>query len=106
MSILPGLQVLDRVVGAAVAERQLEGLEADRAAEQLVAEADADDRPLADQLADGLDDVVERRRVAGAVGEEDEVGLAASSTSSRGRRAGQQGQPAIALAELADDAIA
>ena len=48
MSILPGLEVLDRVVRAAVAERQLEGLEADRAAEQLVAEADARHRHLAD----------------------------------------------------------
>jgi hypothetical protein len=40
----PGLEVLDRVVGAAVAERQLVGVEADRAAEQLVAEADPEDR--------------------------------------------------------------
>ena len=39
-----GLEVLDRVVGAAVAEAQLVGLEADGAAEQLVAEADAEDR--------------------------------------------------------------
>ena len=36
----PGLQVAHRVVGAAVAEGQLEGLQADRPAEQLVAEAD------------------------------------------------------------------
>ena len=36
-----GAQVLDRVVGAAVAEGQLVGLQADRAAQQLVAEADA-----------------------------------------------------------------
>ena len=94
------LQVLDRVVGAAVAEGQLVGLEADGAAEQLVAEADAEDRPLADQLADGLDDVAERRRVAGAVGEEDDVGVlgraparrswcrAAGSAGSRARAAG------------------
>ena len=71
-----GLEVLDRVVGAAVAERQLEGLEADRAAEQLVAEADAEHRPRADELAERVDDVVERGRVAGAVGEEDRVGVA------------------------------
>ena len=63
------------MVGAAVAEGQLEGLEADRAAEQLVAEADAEDGLAADQLADGVDDVVERRGVAGAVGEEDDVGV-------------------------------
>ena len=40
------------MVGAAVAERQLEGLEAHRAAEQLVAQADAEHGALADQLAD------------------------------------------------------
>ena len=45
----PGAQVLDRVVRAAVAERQLERLEADRAAQQLVAEADAEHRPLPDE---------------------------------------------------------
>src|SRR6185436_2092194 len=38
-----GLEILDRVVRAAVAERQLVCLEADRAAEELVAEADAPD---------------------------------------------------------------
>src|ERR1044072_7605333 len=44
-------QLLDRMVGAAVAEGQLEGLQADGAAEQLVAEADAEERLVADQLA-------------------------------------------------------
>ena len=53
----PGLQVLDGVVGAAVAEGQLEGLQADRAAEQLVAEADAPHGLAADELAHRLDDV-------------------------------------------------
>ena len=81
ISTRPGRQVLDRVVGAVVAERQLVGLEADRAAEQLVAEADAEHRHLADEPADGLDDVVERGGVAGAVGEEDASGSLASSSS-------------------------
>ena len=45
---LARLEVLDRVVGAAVAERQLERLEPDRAAQELVAEADADHGRLAD----------------------------------------------------------
>ena len=85
----PGRQVLDRVVGAAVAERQLERLQADRAAQQLVAEADAPDRPAADELAHRLDDVVERRRVAGAVGEEDRVGVGGQQLV-RGRGAGVQ----------------
>src|SRR3954462_2026434 len=38
----PGLEVLDRMVAAAVAEGQLEGLQPDRAAQQLMAEADAE----------------------------------------------------------------
>ena len=81
-----GLEVLDRVVGAAVAEGELEGLEPDRPAEELVAEADADDRLLADDAADVVDDVVERRRVAGAVGEEDEVGVAREHLARRSCR--------------------
>ena len=52
-----------------------------------------------------LDDVVERRRVAGAVGEEDEVGVLGEHLLGAGR-AGQQRQPAVALAQLADDARA
>ena len=78
-----GLEVLDRVVGAAVAERELGRLQADGAAEQLVAEADAEHRQLADQLADRVDDVAERRRVAGAVGEEDGVGVAGQQVAPR-----------------------
>ena len=97
-----GLEVLDRVVRAAVAERELEGLEADRPAEQLVAEADADHRALADDLAHRVDDVVERGRVAGAVGEEDQVGVAAEDLLG-GRRAGKQRHPAVPLAELPND---
>src|SRR4051795_5436825 len=52
-----GLEVLDRVVAAAVAEGQLEGLQAHRAAQQLMAEADAERRALADEAAQGRDDV-------------------------------------------------
>ena len=46
-------QVLDGVVGAAVAEGQLERVQAHRAAQQLVAQADAPDRQLAHQAAQG-----------------------------------------------------
>ena len=59
--------------------------------------------PPADQLADGVDDVAERRRVAGAVGEEDQVGVLGEDVLGGGR-AGQQGEAAAALAQLADDA--
>ena len=40
-----GGRLVDRVVGAAVPERQLERLEPERAPEQLMAEADAVERP-------------------------------------------------------------
>src|ERR671925_431127 len=68
----PRPQVLDRVVGAAVPEGKLEGVKADRAAQKLMAEADADHGPLADHAPDGLDDVAERRGIAGTVREKDE----------------------------------
>ena len=70
-----GAQVLDRVVGAAVAERELERLQARGAREQLVAEADAEHRLGGQQRADVVDDVVQRRRVARAGDEEEAVGV-------------------------------
>ena len=72
---LAGAQVLDRLVAAAVAELELEGLAAERVAEHLVAEADAEDRFFPDQLAELGVDVGERRGIAGAVGEENAVGV-------------------------------
>jgi hypothetical protein len=45
-------------------ERQLEGLEADRAAEDLVTEADPEDGHLCHQLATDRDDVAEEPRIA------------------------------------------
>ena len=97
-----GRQVLDRMVGAVVAERELVGLEADGAAQQLVPEADAVHRTLADELADGVDDVVERRRVTGTVGEEDRVGVVGDQLRGA-RRARMQLDRGAALAQVADD---
>ena len=63
------------MVGAAVPERQLERLEPERAAEQLMAEADAVERaPVVDHRAHLGDVRVHRARVAGPVGEQDAVG--------------------------------
>src|SRR3990170_4495913 len=61
-----GQEVLHRVVGATVAELQLERLRPEGAAQELVAEADAEHRLLADQRLRGGDGVVQERRVAGA----------------------------------------
>ena len=68
-----GAQILDRLVAAAVAELQLEGRAAEGVGEDLVAEADAEDRELADESRDFLVDVAEGGGIAGAVGEEDAV---------------------------------
>ena len=62
-----GLHVLHRMVRAAVTEGQLERRVAEREPEQLVAEADAEERHAAEQRADRLDLVGEHGRVAGAV---------------------------------------
>ena len=76
ISTLPELQLLHRMIRAAVAELQLERLAADGEAEDLVAEADAEHRHVRlHQLADVVDGVGERRRIAGAVAQEDAVGL-------------------------------
>jgi hypothetical protein len=62
-----------RVVRAAMAERELERLEAGREREQLVAEADAEDRHAPEQLADDGHLGFERLGVTRAVREQDAV---------------------------------
>ena len=98
----PGGQVLDRVVGAVVAEGQLVGLQAHRPAQQLVAEADAVDGQLADELAHGAHDVVQRPGIAGAVGQEDRVGLGGQQRVGAGV-ARMQGDGGAAGAQVAHD---
>ncbi len=72
---LAGVEVLDGMVGAVVAELELVGLAAKRQAEDLVAEADAEERRLAGEVADVLLRVVEGLGIAGAVRKEDAVGV-------------------------------
>src|SRR4029079_15730634 len=97
-----GVQILDWMVGAAVAERELEGLEPDRSAQQLVAEADAEHPSAADPFANRVDDVAEGRRIARAVRQQDQVRIVLQDLLGRdGAR--QRGQPAVTLAELPDD---
>ena len=69
----PGPAVDDRVVRAAMAERQLRRLVAGREPHQLVAEADPEHRHASERLADDPRLLHERRRVAGAVREEHAV---------------------------------
>ena len=62
---LAGPLVADRVIGAAVAELELEGLGAERLAEELVAQADPEDRDAA-RLGGGPDQRPQGRRRLGA----------------------------------------
>ena len=64
----------DRMVRAVVAEGEFERRQAERQAEQLVAEADPEDGHLAEELPDRGDAVADRLGVAGAVREEHAVG--------------------------------
>ena len=63
------------MVGAAMSEWELEGLKADRPAEELMPEADTPDGLPADELAYGVDDVTERGWISGSIGEKDRVGI-------------------------------
>ena len=67
----PGAGNADGMVGAAVTERKLERVEAQREPDELVAEADAEERHAAEQLAHRLDRAVELGGVARAVADQD-----------------------------------
>src|SRR5215472_5536419 len=74
---LAGLDVLDGMIGAAVTDRHFLRAPAERETEQLMAEADAEDRlPRLDQGLKRRHRVgTGRRGIAGSVGEENAVGL-------------------------------
>jgi len=63
-----GLEVFHRLVAAAVAEFEFKGRTAEGVREHLVAEADAENRVIGNQLGYGLVDVAEGSGIAGAVG--------------------------------------
>ena len=74
-------------------ELQLVRLAAQREAEQLVSQADAEDRLLADQLANVADLRDQRLRIARAVGEKDSVGIERQHVLRAGQRR-HHGDPA------------
>ena len=83
---LAGRQVLDRLVGAAMAALHLARLAAQRQRQDLVAEADAEQRHLLVEhaLDRGHAVACRRRRIARAVGQEHAVGLVAQDVLGRG----------------------
>src|SRR5579862_2189964 len=72
----PARELLHRVIGTVMAELHFDGTRAAGEAEQLMTQADAEDRYLAlEQLAEGLDRVIARLGIAGTVREEHSVGI-------------------------------
>ena len=66
-------EVLTGMVAAMVSELQLERPPAERVAEHLVAQADAEDRPLTDEFAHGAMHVIQRGRITRPGGKKDAV---------------------------------
>ena len=62
------------VIGAAMAEGELEGLEAERETEELVPEADSEQRHPPDKRQHRLDGILELGGIAGAVADEHGLG--------------------------------
>ena len=75
MAILPGGQVLHRVVGAVVAELQLVCPAAQGKTQHLLPEADAEHRNTAQEIPNGVDDIGDRLGVARTVGEDQPIRL-------------------------------
>ena len=98
----PRLDPSNGMVGAVMAEAELERAGSERAAHDLVTEADAEHRYLAEQLADLADCAVDRGGIAGAVGQEHAVGRAGDDRRRRCRR-GDHLDVATGRDELAQD---
>ena len=81
-----GGEVLHRLIGSPVTALELEGLGPQSQTEQLMPQADAEYRHLADQPAQQLDGVMNRRGIPGPVAYEDAVRLTLQHRSDRGRR--------------------
>ena len=83
----PGLQALHRMVGAVVPERQLVGRPTQRGGQDLMAEADAEDRHTPHEVGHGGRRTGQGGGVTRAVGEEHAVGLEREHVV--GRRSGR-----------------
>ncbi len=101
---LAGLQVLHRLVAAAVAEFEFEGRAAQGVRDHLVAEADAEGGKFGQQVRDGLVDVGQRGRVAGTVGKEDAI-HAIFAHLLRGCRGGKHMHLEAVTHQLAEDRV-
>lgn len=77
-------QVFDGLIATPVAKFQLKGAAAVGVAEDLVAEANGEDGLFADELTDLLVDVLECRRISGAIGEKNTIRIPGEDLLRRG----------------------
>src|SRR5260370_887850 len=100
---LSGRKIAHGMVAAAMAVRELHGFAPKGEAEELVAEADAEDRHAAvGQVAQRRDRVAHGRRIAGAVREEHAVGRELPHPRAPGG-GGDDGHATVVLHEQAQD---
>ena len=99
-----GGEVLDGMIGAAMAEFQSAGGGADGEREELVAQADAGERIAADESADGFDGALGLFGITGPVNEHDAVGVEGVDVAGGGA-VGEDGHPAAADGEGAQDVL-
>ena len=98
-----GFEVLDRMVGGVVAEGEAPGPRAGRATDDLVAEADSEERPaVGDDLASQRHRAVKSGRVAGTGREDHSVDVRGEGLRSRGGM-WQDANASSAAPETADD---
>ena len=101
-----GLDFEHGVVGAVVTELHLDGLRAHRETEDLVAEADAEDRcAVSEEFTRGLDRIRARLRIAGAVREKDTVRCQRHDIRSRGLRRHDRHAAAVVGEQAQDVAL-
>ena len=97
-----GQIIEDRLIRSTMAELELEGLAAQGNPQKLMAQADAENRGLADQAVDGVVGIGQRFRIAGSVGQEHPIGFMGQHLLGRGI-ARKHRHPAAELGQAAQD---
>jgi hypothetical protein len=101
---LAGEQILDRVIGAMVAEFQLEGLAPQGEAAELMAQADPENGDAAGELLNIFDSVSDGLGVTGTIGKKDAIGPQFEDVV-RGSVCGNDGNLTVVIDEQAKNVL-